>query len=70
MSFRDGAERRDMLNLTKSRLKNYDTGRDEGVKVTEAITKAFWDEKIGSRNYITFRKHFKKSFTWKFFRHF
>ena len=41
MSFRDGAELRDMLNLTNSRLKNYDTGRDEGVKVTEAISKAF-----------------------------
>ena len=34
-----------MLNLTNSRLKNYDTGRGEGVKVREAITKAFWDEK-------------------------
>ena len=34
-----------MLNLTNSRLKNYDTGRGEDVKVREAITKAFWDEK-------------------------
>ena len=32
------AELRDMLNLTNSRLKNYDTGRSEGVKVREAIT--------------------------------
>ena len=42
---RDRAELRDMPNLTNSRLKNYDTGRGEGVKVREAITKAFWDEK-------------------------
>ena len=42
---RDRAELRDMLNLTNLRLKNYDTGRGEGVKVREAITKAFWDEK-------------------------
>ena len=42
---RDRAELRDMLNLTNSRLKNYDTGRGEGIKVREAITKAFWDEK-------------------------
>ena len=42
---RDRAELRDMLNLTNSRLKNYDTGRGEGVKVREAITKAFLDEK-------------------------
>ena len=41
----DRAELRDMLNLTNSRLKNYDTGRGEDVKVREAITKAFWDEK-------------------------
>ena len=41
----DRVELRDMLNLTNSRLKNYDTGRSEGVKVREAITKAFWDEK-------------------------
>ena len=34
-----------MLNLTNSRLKNYDTGIGEGVKVREAITKASWDEK-------------------------
>ena len=33
-----------MLNLTNLRLKNYDTGRGEGVKLREAITKAFWDE--------------------------
>ena len=39
---RDWAELRDMLNLTNSRLKNY---RGEGIKVREAITKAFWDEK-------------------------
>ena len=38
---RDRAELRDMLNVTNSRLKNYDTGRGKGVKVTEAITKAF-----------------------------
>ena len=68
----DRVELRDMLNLTNSRLKNYDTGRSQGVKVREAITKAFWDEKkkIGIRNYITFRKHLKKSFAWKFFHHF
>ena len=42
---RDRAELRDMLNLTNSRLENYDTGRGEDVKVREAITKAFWDEK-------------------------
>ena len=42
---RDRVELRDMLNLTNSRLKNYDTGRGEGVRVREAITKAFWDEK-------------------------
>ena len=42
---RDRAELRDMLNLTNSRSKNYDTGRGEGVKVREAITNAFWDEK-------------------------
>ena len=42
---RDRAELRDMPNLTNSRLKNYDTGTGEGVKVREAITKAFWDEK-------------------------
>ena len=41
---RDRAELRDMLNLTNSRLKNYDTERGEGVKAREAITKAFWDE--------------------------
>ena len=41
---RDRAELRDMLNLTNLRLKNYDTGRGEGVKLREAITKAFWDE--------------------------
>ena len=60
---RDRAELRDMLNLPDSRLKNYNTGRGEGIKVREAITKVFWDEKIGIRNYITFRKHFRKSFT-------
>ena len=42
---RGRAELRDMLNLTNSKLKNYDTGRGEGVKVRKAITKAFWDEK-------------------------
>ena len=42
---RGRAELRDMLNLTNLRLKNYDTGRGEGVKVREAVTKAFWDEK-------------------------
>ena len=42
---RDRAERRDMLNLNNSILKNYDTGRGEGVKVREAIRKAFWDGK-------------------------
>ena len=59
-----------MLNLTNSRLKNYDTGRSEGEKVREAMTKAFWDEEIGICDYITLRKHFRKSFTWKFFHHF
>ena len=42
---RERTELRDMLNLTNSRLKNYDTRRGEGMKVREAITKAFWDEK-------------------------
>ena len=42
---RDRAELRDMLNLTNSRLQNYDTGRGEGLKVKVVITKAFWDEK-------------------------
>ena len=42
---RDRAELRDMLNLTSSRLKNYETRRGEGVKVREAIKKAFWDKK-------------------------
>ena len=60
---RDRAELRDILNLTNSRLKNYDTRRREGVKFREAISKASWDEKIEIRNYITFRKHFKKTFT-------
>ena len=40
---RDRAELRDTLSLISSR--NYDTGRGEGVKVREAITKTFWDEK-------------------------
>ena len=43
---RSRAELRDMLNLTNSRLKNYDTGRGEGVKVRKAITKGFLDENI------------------------
>ena len=40
---RDRAELKDLLNLTNSRLGNYDAGRGEDVKVREAITKALWD---------------------------
>ena len=41
----DRAELRDILNLTNPRSKNYNRGRGESVKIREAITKAFWDEK-------------------------
>ena len=59
-----------MLNLTNSRLKNYDTGRGEGVKLEKQLQKLFGIKKIGIRNYTTCRKHFRKNFTWKFFHHF
>ena len=41
---RDRTELRDMPNLNNGRLKNYDKGRGEGVKVREALIKAFLDE--------------------------
>ena len=38
---RDRAELRDIVHL-----KNYaDTGRDHGIKIQNAITEIFWDEK-------------------------
>ena len=49
-----------MLNLTNPRLKNYDTGRGEGVKVREAVTKAFWDEKNKNSWLYYFQKTFQK----------
>ena len=39
-------------------------------KLEKQLQKLFGMKKIGIRNYITFRKNFKKSFTWKFFHHF
>ena len=65
---RDRAELRDTLSLTNS--KNYDTGRGEGVKLERQLQKLFGMRKVVIRNYIIFRKHFKKSFIWKFFHHF
>ena len=65
---RGRAELRDTLSLTNS--KNYDTGRGEGVKLDRQLQKLFGMRKVVIRNYITFRKHFKKSFIWKFFHHF
>ena len=51
-----------MLNFTNSRLKNYDTERGQGVKVEKQLQKLLGMKKIGNRIYITFRKHFRKSF--------
>ena len=42
---RDREELRDMLSLIDTRLKNFETGRHEGVKVRDAITNVFWGEK-------------------------
>ena len=67
---RDRTEVRDMLNLTNLRFKDYDTGKGKGVKVREAIKKLFGMKKVGIHIYITFRKHFRKSFTCKFFHRF
>ena len=49
-----------MLNLTNSRLQNYDTGRGEALKVRVAITKAFWDEKNRNSQLYYFHKTFQK----------
>ena len=57
---RDRTELRDMLNLTNLRFKNYDTGKGKGVKVREAIKKAFWDEKNRNSYLYYFQKTFQK----------
>ena len=62
---RDRAELRDTLSLTNS--KNYDTGRGEGVKLERQLQKLFGMRKVVIRNYITFRKHFKRALFGNFF---
>ena len=43
---RDRAELRDILHLTNSNRPNYaDIGRGRGIKIRNAITQIFWDEK-------------------------
>ena len=57
---RDRTELRDMLNLTNLRFKDYDTGKGKGVKVREAIKKAFWNEKNRNSYLYYFQKTFQK----------
>ena len=42
---RSSQEIRDLLNLTNSKLKNFETGRPAAVKVRNVITDFFWQEK-------------------------
>ena len=43
---RDRKELRDTLHLTNSNRPNYaDIGRGSGIKIRNAITQIFWDEK-------------------------
>ena len=45
---RESNELRDLLDLTDSNVKNFETGRLVAVKVRDKITEAFWSEREGS----------------------
>ena len=45
---RGSNELRDLLDLTDSNVKNFETGRVVGVKVRDKITEVFWSEREGS----------------------